>query len=219
MQLDPALATVPAVAVEGKSVILWKRHLRFGGWQTTAVKDSGTKVSRQGMGPASHEMYGREYRFSMATGNGTIEAWCSQFADVAKHQDVIGVTVGIDLAGLRKSPPLQCIYDGLGGGKLKLLKEPARDLPIVLDGDAEFAGVVWRVNEVYRMEGGRSSSLAPLSGFEIRRDGEVIGAVEVINAGRVWVTPSLPRLEQDRVAVIAMSLLLFDPYTPLPGDS
>jgi hypothetical protein len=38
----------------------------------------------------------------------------------------------------------------------------------------------------------------------------VIAAVEIMNRGRVWMSPELTPLEQDRVATVAMALLVYE---------
>jgi hypothetical protein len=46
------------------------------------------------------------------------------------------------------------------------------------------------------------------TGYEIAEGQPVIAAVETINQGRVWISPSLSRDEKDRAAVIAAALVL-----------
>jgi hypothetical protein len=217
MQLDPALADVPSQPVTGNSGRMWDRHLRFGAWQTSSVKEGWTRDLRREVGTsngqaAALDKLSKHYHFDMSTASGPIGANCAQLGEVASHITSSGnveSTTEVDVAALRRIPPLQCTYDGVGGGSLKLL-EQFRSAP-VHDGEVEFAGEHWTVTEVHQVEGARAHTRAPMSGFEIRRAAIVVASVEVINGGRVWITPSLSQLDQDRAAAVITTLLLFSP--------
>jgi len=66
----------------------------------------------------------------------------------------------------------------------------------------------WHLQSVNRIEGGRGPG--GIVGYEIRRDQEVIAAVQLINEWRVWMSPELTSLEQDRVASVVMALLVYE---------
>ncbi len=67
----------------------------------------------------------------------------------------------------------------------------------------------WNIRSVDRMVGSRS--LGTIVGYEIRKDEAVIGAVQTVNRPQVWIAPSLTPLEQDRVAAVVATLLLYRP--------
>jgi len=222
MKVDPALTDVAALPVKGNSGRMWDRRIQFGEWQTTSVNegwlsDRRTEVgSADGTSATAFDRLRKRYRFGMATNSGSIEARCSQLGQVASHTESSGRwedRTEVDVAMLRGTPPLQCTYDGAGGGSLKLTKQMT--VAATQAGEIEFAGQPWTVSEVTRIEGGRPSSLAPMSGYEIRRGARVIAAVEVINQGRVWISPELSPLDRDRAAAIVTTLLLYRPVEPV----
>ena len=222
MKLDPALTDVAAMPVKGNSGRMWDRRMQFGEWQTTSVKEGWTSDMRTEVGSADGasgsalDRLRKRYRFGIATNRGSIEARCSQLGQFASHTESSGRwedRTEIDLAMPRGIPPLQCTYDGAGGGSLKLTKQMT--VAASQAGEIEFAGQSWTVSEVSRIEGGRQGSLAPMSGYEIRRGARVVAAVEVINQGRVWISPALSPLDQDRAAAIVTTLLLYHPVEPV----
>lgn len=81
-------------------------------------------------------------------------------------------------------------------GEMELLEMPT--VAGSEEGRIEFGVTRWHVQSVNRIAGGRGP--AGIVGYEIRRDDEVIAAVEIMNSGRVWMSPSLTATEQDRVA-------------------
>ncbi len=219
MEVDPALADAPAMAVKGNTGRMWDRQIQFGAWRTATVKEGWTRDMRHEVGTANEvsalDNLSKRYRFDLPTTSGTVAAQCAQLGQVATHTRTRGskqTSVAVDLAMLRKLPALQCTYEGIGGGSLKLLQQLA--VAPEHAGEVEFAGGQWSVTEVARIEGARTHSVAPLSGFEIRRGGIAIAAVELINSGRVWISPSLSQLERDRAAAIVTTLLLFRPIEP-----
>jgi hypothetical protein len=78
------------------------------------------------------------------------------------------------------------------------------------EGTIEFGPDTWRIRSVRKLEGSSIPSGEPL-GYEILRGTDVIAAVETINRGRVWMSPSLSEAEKARVATVATALLLYEP--------
>ena len=81
-----------------------------------------------------------------------------------------------------------------------------------------FAGTLGReggdatmqVESKHRAEGAIVDSGEPV-GYTMVDGGTVVGAVETINRGRVWIDPSLSERDRMRAAAMAAALLLFDP--------
>jgi hypothetical protein len=76
------------------------------------------------------------------------------------------------------------------------------------EGNIEFGVTSWHLQSVNRIEGGRGPG--DIVGYEMRRGSEVIAAVETMDHGRVWLSPALTPLDQDRVAIVAMALLVYE---------
>ena len=207
MQVPAPLDVVPAVPVDRGTVRKWNDPVSFGAWHTTSVDEGGTDWS-PGRSAAAHRhevqnvSLERIYRLILATPAAEIRAGCFARLDAATY----GGT-SFDLGAVNGDPALQCTYDGAVMGSLELF-----EIPKVGDAQAgylEFDNVRWHIQSVDRIVGSRSSGA--IVGYEIRNDETVIGAVETINRGRVWIAPSLTAGEQDRVAAVVATLLLYRP--------
>ena len=148
-----------------------------------------------------HAWRPQPYRLEVMTSNGVISAECIERAAAVAYQDW-----SLDTGALAGIPPLHCLYMGASAGEMELLEMPT--LAGSEEGNITFGVDRWHVQSVNRIEGGRGPSA--IVGYEIRRDSEVIAAVEIMNQGRVWLSPTLTALDQDRVATVAMALLVYD---------
>jgi hypothetical protein len=208
MQVSRDLAGVEPLAVDRA---LWRKPndpLSFGSWRTTRIdvgwgkfRSSAKPVTVTGNTTIDFESFQLPYRLDVETSDGVISAECVARADAVAYKDW-----SLDSAALRGVPPLHCSYFGAAGGEMELLEMPT--IAGSEEGNIEFGVTRWHVQSVNRIEGGRGPG--DIVGYEIRRDSEVLAAVEVINRGRVWMSPDLTSLEQDRVAAVAMALLIYE---------
>ncbi|HKE95120.1 MAG TPA: hypothetical protein VKB34_12480 [Povalibacter sp.] len=210
MQVDPSLANVPPIPVERTSLRKWNDPVRFGQWHTTSVEEGWIQGKSLELRDASKEKeiltYSKltqPYHFVMPTLSGAIDGQCFARAKTLSREGL-----EVDVAALRSIPPLRCTYTGAGEGALEL--QTRRTLKGGLAGEMLSGGDRWQVDSIFRIEGASFDS-GDTVGYEIRRSSELIGAVEVINHGRVWISPALTQPEQDRVAAIATALLLYRP--------
>ncbi|MFD2513175.1 hypothetical protein ACFSRY_04810 [Pontibacter locisalis] len=67
----------------------------------------------------------------------------------------------------------------------------------------------YKVAPVYKFEG-KSIPPGDILGYEFKDGEEVIGAVQVVNNGKVWMRPDLPQDTRMVLASAAASLLLYD---------
>jgi hypothetical protein len=58
---------------------------------------------------------------------------------------------------------------------------------------------------------GTSITMSSATGYLFSRSGRTIGAVEVLNGGRIWIDPALDGADQDALAASAAALLLHRP--------
>jgi hypothetical protein len=211
MQVDPALADVQPLAVDRA---LWRRPgdpLSFGTWHATHIdygwgefRSRQTPITLGGKTTIALESFQRPYRIDVETGSGVIWTECLTRATSVSYKDV-----SLDNGALQGIAPLHCWYAGAtqaDQGEMELLEMPT--LAGSEAGNIEFGATRWHVQSVNRIEGGRGP--AGIVGYEIRREGKVIAAVEIMNHGRVWMLPALTPTEQDRVAAVAMALLLYE---------
>ncbi|MCU0225738.1 MAG: hypothetical protein MUF27_17090 [Acidobacteria bacterium] len=223
MAVDPALAAAGApLPVTGANPRRWDRPIAFGPYRTSAVRDGGTlgwSVELLNLGAAGSK---RPYAFTLETPGGPVDAECHQKGLEGWHQPS-GVTV--DLRAAMGKPALVCAFrpatggaagaDGgaAGGGAWVLELAAARKLTGgfvgVLRPADETAGGSLTIRSVHALE----KSPIPLgspAGYALERDGRAVAAVEVINAGRVWLSGSSAPAPAALPAALA-ALLLFQP--------
>lgn len=208
MQVSPDLAAVHPLAVDRA---LWRKPsdpLSFGSWHTTRIdvgwgkfRSSNTPVTVTGKRTIDFESFQRPYRLDVETSTGLISAECVARAEAVAYKDW-----SLDSGALQGIPPLHCSYTGAAEGEMELLEMPT--IAGSEAGNIEFELNRWHVQSVNRIEGGRGPG--SICGYEIRSGTEVVAAVETVNRGRVWISPALSPTEQDRVAAVAMALLVYE---------
>jgi hypothetical protein len=118
----------------------------------------------------------------------------------------------VDLAQRDKLPKFHCRYSGAAEGILTLTEEIKLGDP--MSGDLEFDTDGWKVSSTSATENKLIAPPGSLIGYEIRGDGRVVAGVEVINGGRVWISPASSQLDQDRFAAAITALLLYREIEP-----
>lgn len=210
MQVSPELATVEPFAVD-RALWHWRKPndpLSFGSWRTTRIevgwgkfRSSSVPVTTRGNTTIDFQSFTQPYRIDVETGSGPIWAECVARAEAVGYKDW-----SLDTGALQGIPPLHCWYAGAAEGEMELLEMPT--IAGSEEGNINFGVTHWHVQSVHRIEGGRGPG--GIVGYEIRRGDEVIAAVEIMNSGRVWMSPALKPSEQDRVATVAMALLVHE---------
>ena len=125
-------------------------------------------------------------------------------------------TVDVDLAQRDRQPKFHCRYSGAADGALTLTEEVALGDP--MSGELEFGADRWQVRSTAATENKLIAPPGSLIGYEIRRDGRVLAGVEVINGGRVWISPASSQLDQDRFATAITALLIYREIEPVAHD-
>jgi hypothetical protein len=206
MQVSPDLATVEPFVVDRE---LWKWRtpntpLSFGSWRTTRIRVGWGEFRSTSVpifnSTIDFQSYQQPYRLDVVASDGVISAECVARAKAVGYKDW-----SLDNGALEGIPPLHCAYFGAAEGEMELFELPK--IGGSEEGNIEFGVTHWHLQSVNRIEGGRGPG--SIVGYEIRRDNEVIAAVEIMNNGRVWMAPDLTSLEQDRVASVAMALLVY----------
>jgi len=203
MQVSRDLAGVEPFAVDRA---YWRKPndpLSFGSWRTPRI-DVGWSRFRNipvliGKSALDFQSFLRPYRLDVEASDGVISAECVERAEAVSYKDWT-----LDSGALQGLPVLHCAYYGAAEGELELLEMPT--IAGSEEGNIDFGVTHWHLQSVNRIEGGRGPG--GICGYEIRSDNAVIAAVETVNRGRVWMSPELSSLEQDRVASVAFALLV-----------
>jgi hypothetical protein len=196
--------------------------VRFGQWHTTEMKvgSEKTRVQRASTGKSFEEYQETEqpYRFVLWTPSGMITADCVATARFGRFNSFGGGegAIEVDLAQRDKQPKFRCRYSGAAEGTLTLTEEIALGDP--MSGDLEFGADHWKVSSTSATENKLIAPPGSLIGYEIRGDNRVVAAVEVINDGRVWISPASSQLDQDRFAAAITALLIYREIEPAAND-
>jgi hypothetical protein len=208
MQVSAPLDVWPPVPVDRAFARKWNDPVSFGAWHTTSVNEGDTEWS-PGRSAGAHQRtvqnvsLERVYGFVLATAAADIHAGCFARLDATTYGNTI-----FDVGALHGDPALQCTYDGATPGSMELFEV----LKVGSDAQAgylDFDARRWQIQSVDRVVGARSPDM--IVGYEIHDEEAVIGAVETINRGRVWIAPSLSPIDRDRVAAVVATLLLYRP--------
>lgn len=215
MRVDPSLAGVSALKVEGPRWRTPTTPIRFGQWHTTEMKVGWEKSRVRDTFLGEHQNSQQPYHFVLSTPSGMITADClaiARFNIISDGEDPIEV----DLAQRDKQPKFHCRYSGAAEGTLTLTEEIKRGDP--MSGNLEFGADRWKVNSTSATENELIAPPDSLIGYEIRRDDSVVAGVEVINGGRVWISPAASQLDQDRFATAITALLIYREIGPVEHD-
>jgi hypothetical protein len=197
MQVAPSLASATPMDVTGSNPRVWNRPIGFGPFQSSEVQEGmkwGFSIPLLGI-DASYRS--QPYRLVLQSPSGPIQAECvTRSAELSRSGFALDPTLG-------RMPVLGCGFRSGDDEWTMGLLEQAPGRRGEIRGDTP-----WTIRSVLVSERSPISSSEPL-GYEILRDGDVIGAVEVINRGRVWMAPSLEGRDQQRLAAAAAALLLF----------
>jgi len=206
MQVSRDLADVQPYTVDRA---FWRKPndpLSFGSWRTTRIRVGWGEFRSHpvavGKSAIDFQSFQEPYRLDVVASDGVISAECVERAEAVGYKDW-----SLDSGALQGIPPLHCSYFGAAEGEMELLEMPT--IAGSQEGNIRFdVATRWHLQSVNRIEGGRGPG--GIVGYEIRRDQEVIAAVQLINEWRVWMSPELTSLEQDRVASVVMALLVYE---------
>jgi hypothetical protein len=189
-----------AMTVEGSNPRIWNRPIAFGPYRTAWV-DEGTR--RSWLADLNLVSFGRaDQAYHLALGDTAIDCHTREFV-IGRNGFNFDPTLG-------RSPLLVCGFDEAGARTTLLLSKTGRAEPS-LRGEIRSVGAdgpPLTVSSIHRAAGSVIGSPEPF-GYEIRSGERVVGIVETVNRGRVWIDPELDRAEQDKLAAAAAALLLF----------
>ena len=206
MQVDPSLAArAEPMSVTGNNPRLWNRPLAFGAFRTEQVAEGGEWRWAVPLLGGEAGIAWQNYRLVLTDGQQRMQAVC-RTRRVFFERDGLSVD-----PALGRLPVLQCALRPEDGGDpwvMTLRRTPSMKFAGTLG--REGGGVTMQIESKHRAEGAIVDSGDPL-GYSIAADGTVVGAVETINRGRVWIDPAMSERDRIRAAAVAAALLLFDP--------
>jgi hypothetical protein len=204
MPLPDALVTAERLPVSGRQGLQIEQRLRFGSYAAHPITRSWTRGRDRGATLAAQQFERRQtYQFTLQDGD--VAHWF-----VSCHASARSIR--IDLAVVEAHPAdesalycnLQSTTDRLAAWEMELQERRGRPLAGMLAmGDTRFD-----IDGTDRLE--RALPMGATTGYEIHAAGDVVGAVEVINRGAVWLSPDLEPERRRLLAAAAAALLLLE---------
>ena len=198
----------PEWTVEGRQRFSFKEAISFGPFRTAVVDRSWTKTRSWGGDWFSSSKAKQTYEFILQETSGVV--WEAQCATGVSKQDmrfddVMGGELEIEV---QANVYFACSFRQKGEKKVWRLAMSQSTSEMVLNGVLTDRKTRIQVQGSQKLQG----SPIPLSdptGYTFVLDGDIIGAVEVINKGAVWLRPTVDPEIRSVLATASSALLLF----------
>jgi hypothetical protein len=204
MPVPESLSAAERMPVSGRQGLILRQQLRFGSYEAHNLRRSWTRGRDRGETTLATQSERRQaYSFTLRE-NGH-DAWF-----VACHASVVMVTIEtrvVDLHPTNESAlycNLQPLADPTAAWELVLREQRERPL----SGTLSHGEATVQVAGTNRVE--RALPMGNTTGYEFRQDGEVIGAVEVINSGAVWLRGDRSPERRALLSAASAALLLLE---------
>lgn len=203
MELPETLATAERMPVEGRQGLQWRQRVRFGPYDVHQLRRSWTRGRDRGGPDAVQRDRRQEYSFTLREAGA--DRWTVSCLSSLRTLSIDVHTVEIrpeDESALYCN--LQSLEDPDEAWELELQERHERPLTGTLSRGAE------RLQVVGTNRAERSLPLGSTTGYELREAGQVIGAVEVINNGAVWLPGGLEPERRTVLSAASAALLLLE---------
>jgi hypothetical protein len=204
MPLPDTLAAAERMQVSGRQGLPIERRLRFGAYEAHPVTRSWTRGrDRGGTLTARQSERSQTYQFTMHEGG-------DAYWFVACRAWVQSVRIDLGVVDVHPADEsalycnLQSVTDRLTAWELELREDRGRPLT----GTLKLGRAGLDIAGTNRLEG--ALPMGGTTGYELRAAGSVVGAVEVINHGAVWLSPDLDPERRRLLAAAAAALLLLE---------
>jgi hypothetical protein len=206
MRLDPQLDESAAMAVKGRQGWQIKQVITFGEYRSGPVKRSWTKGYDY---PFTIRFTAAKEKLTFATQDGSgrrAELLC---AGKLSEQDFHKLEKYFDI-NLRTKDVFSCavIVDETQSHEFFVHDLNQNSTSGDVEGRIHGAGIDIEIRAVWKLANGKKSWDTRPPGLEFVRNGTVVGAVETLNKGRVWLDENLDANERLVLAGIASALLL-----------
>lgn len=207
LALPPELAAAPRWPVAGRQGWKLLETLTFGSYRVQDVRRSFTKG-----GDLQFLFYGgskRRQKFEFTLAEEGIPAWRGQ-AETNLRRRALGFDFDLELRNKSGFAVRLTALDPAAGEWTLRLTE-TRDRP--LEGTLASGGQTLAVRGTRQLAGTRLPA-GETSGYVVEQAGRPVAAVEVINAGALWVDPALEPSTRGPVVAALAALLLFEELRP-----
>jgi hypothetical protein len=204
MPLPDDLAEAERLVVSGRHGLRFNQRLRFGTYETDRVSRTGTRGRERGMAESAQQRDRRQaYRFTLLENGQAHWFVACEIRLTNVRFDLVVVEVHpTDESGLYCN--VQSLADSSHAWELDLQERRGRPLAGTLALGDEQLDVIG-TNELRG-----SLPLGATSGYQITAGQEVLGSVEVVNRGAVWLHRDLDPERRRVLAAVAAALLLLD---------
>ena len=211
MASPPELSNTPPMKVSGRQGFGFNNNIAFGPFKVTGIGRGWRETTAWAFFSPENYNSRQSSEFTVQSLGGlTLKANCATNVDQVVAERFLGsgsnpIRVSEVLAGRTN---YVCGFKPLEGGpdwKLALGADAMRPL---------LAGVLSNGSQTIHVEGTNAleGSHIPLSeptGYRFSLNGRAVGAVEVINDGRVWMSPDLGPEQQSALAAGAAALMIY----------
>jgi hypothetical protein len=204
----------PEWTVEGRQRFSFKEAISFGPFRTTDVDRSWTETTSWGAGWFSSSKAKQTYEFLLQETGGPV--WEAQCATGVSRQDmrfdeVLGGELEVEL---QANVYFACSFCQKGEKNVWRLAMSQPTSEMVLNGVLTDRKTRIQVQGSQKLQGSPIPIPDP-SGYTFVLDGTLVGAVEVINKGAVWLRPTVDPEIRSVLATASTALLL---YKNIGGD-
>lgn len=193
--------------VKGRQGLQLGQKLSFGEFNTSKIKRGWT----QGYDfPFMVRFQGVKEKFSFQLFNDKHQAADVYCAGKFRSMEIAGIGDYFDIVIREKNHFAGTIISGAGKDiwDFLLYNPDGRPMDKTKAGFMQSGTEVVEINGIRRMANGKSNWSVEFWGYEFIHNGEVIGTVETINNGNVWLKNDLPESQRLLLAGMASALLL-----------
>ncbi|AKQ47254.1 hypothetical protein TH63_19000 [Rufibacter radiotolerans] len=208
-QSDTLLQTNREVPLEGRKFIRLKQDFKIGSFAVDGVHRGWTRVWEQGLGPLAFKSARQRFEFTLVDSTGA-STYVSCQAGINSSEVQLGKVVSVSLGGDDREVFVSTLHVPNSSAWQLITKDPGHPLSfqsflgVLQNGDKEIM-----VEPVYRYKSKHRVEAGEILGYEFKSGQEVLGAVQVINKGKVWVNKDLDFQEQRLISAAAAALLLY----------
>jgi hypothetical protein len=194
--------------VEGRKVFKPNGSFAIGNYTVANVKRGWVNMSGFSIFSYNNVKASQKYQFSLQNGQGN--EWYVFGASKLQHKSLKDNT-GVTIEVVPNMEYYASHFTSPESGQWHLLTvDPRHYLERKkFEGELSNGNTTYKIAPVYKFEG-KSLPMSEIIGYEFRDGSGVIGAVQVINNGNVWVTPELTSDARMVLASAMASLLLYE---------
>lgn len=212
MPVPPALSASERLAVQGRQGLKIREHVRFGPYEAVEIDRSWTRGSD--LQVQAYEGNRRKQQYTFVLREGDASRWHVSCEAFLRKHTIRTKVVDVELEDRSALDcDIRAAGDASGAWTLALAENQERPL----EGDLTNGDERLRVRGTRRLQKGLPAETT--TGYEVLAAGRAVAAVEVINAGAVWLDASAARERQGLLSATAAALLLLeDLRAHLPDD-